>query len=74
MDNIQSASDNDHRNWMASAWLMERKYPADFGKRMELEVGPSKVLIALQEQAQRLMQGSENKEQIIEGETKLIDS
>jgi len=47
--NVQDAADNDHRNWMASAWILERKYPSEFGKRMELEVGPSKVLLALQE-------------------------
>jgi len=52
--NIQDAGDNDKRNWMASAWLMERKYPAEYGKRIELDIGPSKVLIALQEQAHQL--------------------
>ena len=54
VDNIQSASDNDSRNWPASAWLLERKYPAEFGKRMELEVGPSKVLLALQDKMSQL--------------------
>lgn len=57
VENIQGASDNDHRNWMASAWLMERKYPAEFGKRLELGVGPSKVLLAIQEQALKVLEG-----------------
>lgn len=43
------------QNWMASAWLLERKYPEKFGRRMELEVGPSKVLIALQERASKFI-------------------
>ena len=51
IENIQTASDKDARNWTASAWLLERKYPAEYGKRLELEVGPSKVLLALQQQA-----------------------
>jgi len=45
---IQTAA---KKNWFAAAWLLERKYPAEFGKRVELEVGPSKVLLALQESA-----------------------
>ena len=52
---IQKAGTKAYPNaWTASAWLLERKYPSEYGRRMELEVGPSKVLIALQEQAQRL--------------------
>lgn len=34
-------------------WLLERRDPGEFGKRVELEVGPSKVLLALQEQARK---------------------
>ena len=52
--NIQDAADNDSRNWMASAWILERKYPSEYGRRLELEVGPSKILIALREEAQEL--------------------
>jgi hypothetical protein len=55
LQNIQSYADSGKQaNWQASAWILERKYPAEFGKRMELEVGPSKVLLALQDQARRL--------------------
>jgi len=42
--------------WMAGAWKLERKYPGEFGKRMELEIGPSKVLIAIQEQALKALE------------------
>jgi len=62
IQNIQDAG-NRPQTWMASAWLLERKYPADFGRRIELEVGPSKVLLALQEQAQRALNG-ESREKI----------
>ena len=48
--NIQEASKKQGQ-WTASAWLLERMNPSDYGRRMELEVGPSKVLVALQEQA-----------------------
>ena len=54
VQNIQSYGDSSKQsNWTASAWLLERKYPSEFGRRMELEVGPSKVLIALQERARQ---------------------
>ena len=56
VENIQQASEKNNQ-WPASAWLLERKYPADFGKRMELEVGPSKVLLALQDRFASLKQG-----------------
>jgi len=63
LKNIQSAGDKGLPNsWQASAWILERKYPADYGRRMELEVGPSKVLLALQDKANQLLQ-----------DTKLLD-
>ena len=46
--NIQEASKRNNQ-WPASAWLLERKYPADFGKREVLQIQESKVLIALRE-------------------------
>jgi len=64
VETIQKASKNVNQ-WSAAAWLLERKYPADFGRRVELEVGPSKVLLALQEQARQLSGGD-----VIEGEVK----
>jgi len=48
--------------WMAGAWKLERKYPGEFGKRMELEIGPSKVLIAIQEQALKALETKSPKE------------
>jgi len=39
--------------WMANAWRAERKNPELWGRRDVLEIGPSKVLLALQEQAQK---------------------
>ena len=39
------------RNWAADMTRLERKNPSRWGRRMELEVGPSKVLLALQQQA-----------------------
>jgi len=44
----------DKRNWPADMTRLERKNPERWGRRIELEVGPSKVLIALQEQAHQL--------------------
>ena len=38
-------------------WGLERRFPSEFGKRMELEVGPSKVLLALQDRFASLKQG-----------------
>jgi len=46
---IQTAA---KKNWFAAAWLLERKYPAEFGRRMEIAVGPSKLMTLLQEAAQ----------------------
>lgn len=40
--------------WASNAFRAERKYPERWGRRESIEIGPSKVLIALQEQAQRL--------------------
>ena len=52
---IQQAGEKE-QNWTANAWLLERMEPGEYGKRMELEVGPSKVLVAIQEQAQRALE------------------
>lgn len=49
---IQDAGEKE-QHWTANAWLLERMESADFGKRVDLAVGPSKVLIALQEQARQ---------------------
>lgn len=40
--NIQTASES---NWTASAWLLERKFPEEFGAKQSIEVhqGPPKV-------------------------------
>ena len=43
------------KNTEDAKWLLERRLPGEFGRRIELEVGPSKVLMALQEQAQRAL-------------------
>jgi len=56
---IQEAGEKP-QNWPANAWLLERMEPGEYGRRIELEVGPSKVLMALQEQAQKaLTQGTQ---------------
>ncbi len=52
---IQEAGEKP-QNWPANAWLLERMIPGDYGRRMELEVGPSKVLIALREEGRKLLQ------------------
>ena len=56
LKNIQDASDNDSRQWTASAWLLERMEPSEYGKRVELDIGPSKVLLALQESARKTIE------------------
>jgi len=48
IDIIEKAAERPN-NWTAAAWWLERRFPSDFGKRIELELGPSKVLIALQD-------------------------
>jgi len=50
--NIQKASAMPN-HWTASAWLLERMAPAEYGKRIELELGASKVLLALREEARQ---------------------
>ena len=50
--NIQTASKLPSQ-WTASAWLLERMNPALFGKRVELELGTSKILLALREEARQ---------------------
>ena len=49
---IQEAG-NKEQNWTANAWLLERMEPGDYGKREVLELGVSKVLLALQENARK---------------------
>ena len=39
--------------WQANAWRAERKNPELWGRRDVLEIGPSKVLLALQENARK---------------------
>ena len=48
--NIQRASVLPN-HWTASAWLLERMNPALFAKRVELELGTSKILLAIREEA-----------------------
>jgi len=70
---IQKAAESNHPNsWYPAAWLLERKRPAEYGKRMELEVGPSKVLLALQDLASKSISASRVK-QIDAGDTALPD-
>ena len=64
--NIQECSKKNNQ-WAASAWLLERKYPAEFGKRMELELGPSPVLIKLQEMAMQARLKGSNEADINQG-------
>lgn len=67
VNNIQEASKKP-QNWTASAWLLERMEPADYGRRLEMEVGPSKVLLALQERASKFIDTPrEGKEQKLLG-------
>lgn len=39
----------DKRNWPANMTMLERKHPERWGRRDALEIGPSKVLVALRE-------------------------
>ena len=43
-------------SWTAAAWLLEREYPSEFGKRMEFPIVENKVLIALSEKGRDLIQ------------------
>lgn len=49
---IQKAAQRDAHH---SEWLLERGFPALFGKRMEIDVGPSKIMLALQESAREAL-------------------
>lgn len=49
--NVRRIDKTADKNSEDAKWLLERRDPGEFGKRDVLEVGPSKVLIALQEQA-----------------------
>jgi len=60
IERINKAADKDPSH---AEWLLERRYPGIFGKRVEIDIGPSKVLIALQEQAQKALNG-ESQEKI----------
>jgi len=60
IERIDKAADKDPSH---AEWLLERRYPGIFGKRVEIDIGPSKVLIALQEQAQKALNG-ESQEKI----------
>jgi len=61
---IQEAGDT-KQYWAANAWLLERQEPSEFARREEIAVGPSKVLIALQEQARQAL---EQRRMLTEGE------
>ena len=43
-------------SWQAAAWMLERKDPAHFGRRMEIEVTPSKLIEELRARSQELAQ------------------
>ena len=52
IERIDKGADKDPEH---AKWLLERRDPGEFGRRIELEVGPSKVLLALQENAQKAL-------------------
>ena len=52
--NVARVDKGADRNTEDAKWLLERRDPGEFGKRVELDIGPSKVLIALQEKARAL--------------------
>jgi len=68
---IQEAGEKT-QNWMANAWLLERKYPHMFGKRDVVELHESKVLIALRNRFQALREGEP--EGVTEGEYRCIET
>ena len=61
---IDRAAEKDTEN---AKWMLERRYPSEFGKRVEVEIGASKVLLALQRQAQETVG-------YIEGEGKVLEA
>ena len=57
VERVDKAADKDPSH---AEWLLERRYPGIFGKRIEIDLGPSKVLMLLQERAREaLNQGSQ---------------
>jgi len=54
--------------WQAAAWLSERRWPAEFGRRMEIEHGLSPVMLALRNESRMLTTPSV---EVLEGETEL---
>jgi len=75
--NVERIDKSAEKNSDDAKWLLERRLPGEFGRRIELEVGPSKVLMALQEQAQKALTRDTQREittqaletsEIIEGE------
>jgi len=74
---IQEAGEKT-QNWMANAWLLERKYPHMFGKRDVVELHESKVLIALRNRFQALREQKQlpegEPEGVTEGEYRCIET
>ena len=60
VERVDKAADKDPSH---AEWLLERRYPGIFGKRVEIEIGPSKVLLLLQERANKALNG-ESQEKI----------
>lgn len=48
-------------------WLLERRLPAEFGKRMEVDVGPSKTFLLLQDMMRAELAKPERTKQLPEG-------
>ena len=68
VERVDKAADKDPNH---AEWLLERRWPGIFGKRVEIEIGPSKVLLALQEEAQKSL---DTPGSLTEGETPKTDS
>jgi hypothetical protein len=44
---IRGAYHADPRHWTAAAWYLERKYPGEWGRRTEVQVGPTDRMTAI---------------------------
>lgn len=56
--NVERIDKSADKNSEDAKWLLERRDPGEFGKREVLEIGPSKVLLALQDNARRALNTS----------------